>query len=346
MNNNLEKILDGQPRFRREQIYKAWFDPKIKSLSEITTLPKEWREKQKDFIWVPFQLVSIQESSLDETKKALLKLSDGEMIETVLMGRQSKKIEQSSDRRYTICLSSQVGCPLKCSFCATGSMGFKRNLTADEIVGQYRFWNYFLNERGKGAVSNIVLMGQGEPLLNYEAVKNAINIFLKYTDVGPSKITLSTSGVIPGMERMVEDQDFPGVRFALSLHSAIESDRKELMPSQPPDFFTFLTSWSKKYHRRWPSRTHFIGLEYIFINNINDSDKHLKALIKLASKLGRVRLNLIPYNVYGGKESSSPYEKLKEWQNKLMNSGFTVTIRLSQGSDIAAACGQLRNIKV
>ena len=237
MENNLEKILEGQPRFRREQIYKAWFDPKIKSILDITTLPKDWREKHKDFIFTPFELASIEESRQDETKKALLKLGDGEMIETVLMGRQSKKIESLSERRYTICLSSQVGCPLKCSFCATGQMGFRRNLTVEEIVGQYRFWNNFLRERGKGEISNIVLMGQGEPLLNYDAVKAAINVFLKYTDVGPSKITLSTSGVILGMEKMIGDPDFPGIRLALSLHSAVENERKKLMPSQPPDFF-------------------------------------------------------------------------------------------------------------
>lgn len=342
---NLETLLENEPKFRREQIYRAWFDVGIKSFGEITTLPKNLREKFADISWLPADMFTLQESKLDETKKALLRLSDGELVETVLMGRVSKKADRSEgDSRFTICVSSQIGCPMRCAFCATGKLGFKRNLSSEEIVGQFRFWQKYLSEHGGGEIGNVVFMGQGEPLLNYEAVKDAANLLIKYANIGLTKITISTGGVIAGMEKMIEDKEFPAVRFALSLHSAIPDDRQKLMPSQPPKFFEFIIDWSKKYHERFPSRTHFFGLEYLFIDGVNDSDKHLKELIKLASKLGRVRLNLIPLNQASGAWRSTPMEKIKAWQKKLMASGFTVTVRLSQGGDIAAACGQLRNI--
>lgn len=341
MEKLLDNILKNETPFRRRQIYEAWFKPQISSLAEVTTLPKDFREKHSDYPWQPCKLLGFHESKVDDTKKALLGLRDGLSIETVLMGRVSKKQVPKDEKRYTVCLSSQVGCPLKCCFCATGKIGFRRNLTAEEIIGQFRFWNNWLAGNSKGKISNIVLMGQGEPLLNYDAVKEAINIFIRYAGIGPSKITLSTAGVVAGMKKMIEDKDFPDARFALSLHSAIPEDRKKLIPSQPPDFFNFLTEWSKKYHKRWPSRTHFVGIEYVFIREVNDSQKHLSALISLLSKLGRVRVNLIPYNPAVGHFAGTLLENIKKWQNELMKRGFTVTVRLSQGSDIAAACGQL-----
>jgi 23S rRNA (adenine2503-C2)-methyltransferase len=342
--NSFEQIISTEPKYRRDQIWRALFDPKLNNFSEITTLPKDLRVKLDKISWMPVELALIQESKLDDTKKALLKLADNETIETVLMGRMNKRATRESDRRYTICVSSQVGCAMRCAFCATGQFGFRRNLSAEEIIGQFRFWQkYLLDKDGGGEIENIVLMGQGEPLLNYDAVKDALNLILKYTKVGETKITLSTAGVIAGMNKMVEDKDFPAVRFALSLHSAIPEDRKKLMPSQPPDFFEFFIDWCEKYHERWPSRTHFVGLEYVFIRGVNDTPAHLKALIKFASKIGRARLNFIPLNSVAGEFKGSDMERIKEWQQRLMDSGFTVTVRLSQGSDIAAACGQLKN---
>ena len=343
--NSFEQIISTEPKYRRDQIWRAFFDPKLNDFSEITTLSKDLREKLKTAPWLSVAPAVIQESKIDDTKKALLRLNDGETIETVLMGRANKRATRESDKRFTICVSTQVGCPMRCAFCSTGELGLKRNLTAEEIVDQFRFWQRFLYARGSGEIENIVLMGQGEPLLNYDAVKGALNLILKYTKVGETKITISTAGVVAGMNKMVEDNDFPAVRFALSLHSAIPEDRKKLMPSQPEKFFEFFIDWCGKYHERWPSRTHFVGLEYVFIKGVNDTPAHLKALIKLASKIGRVRLNLIPFNAAAGKFSGTPVEKIKEWQTRLMDSGFTVTVRASQGQDIAAACGQLRNLQ-
>ncbi len=339
----LEEILKNEPKYKIDQIWQGKFNPALNSFAEITTLSKDLREKIKDFPWLSVKQILLQKSKSDNTQKALLELSDGQTIETVLMSRINKRETREDDFRNTICLSTQVGCAMNCAFCATGKMGFKRNLTVDELVDQYRFWQKYLLQNGGGEVDNIVLMGQGEPLLNYENVKEALNLFIKYGEIGQSKITMSTCGIIPGMKKMIEDKDFPPVRFALSLHSAIDDVRKKLMPSHTDNFFEFLIDWSKQYHAKFTSRTQFIGLEYAFLAGINDDDKNLKALIKLASKLGRVRINLIPYNDTTGIFVGSDMEILKKWQKKLMESGFTVTIRLSQGQDIAAACGQLSN---
>lgn len=342
--DSLEKIISEEPKYRKKQIYTAFFDPRLNSFEEVSTLPKDLRQKLSVLPWLPVELVVLQESKIDDSKKALLVLADGQRIETVLMGRESKKSTRPSERRYTVCLSSQVGCPMGCAFCATGALGWQRNLTAEEIIGQYRFWQRFLYKKNaSNKIDNIVFMGQGEPLLNYQEVKTAVNLILQHTDVGPTKITLSTVGVEAGMKQILTDDDFPPVRFALSLHNAVVEERKKMIPSQSNYFFDFFVKWAKDYRKKFPSRTHFIGLEYVFIADWNDSQKHLKALISLASRLGKVRINLIPLNSINEKMRSSETEKMKEWQKKLMAAGFVVTIRLSQGVDISAACGQLKN---
>lgn len=340
MKEDLSKIIEKEPKYRREQIERAWFDAKINGYEEITTLPLALRERLNFFPWFTVTLKKLQQSQTGPTQKAVLELSDGELIETVLMGRENKA-QKNRDWRYTICVSTQAGCPMGCVFCATGACGFKRNLTAEEIIDQYRFWQKRLP--AETPIDNIVLMGQGEPLLNYDNVKRALTIILKNTAIGQSKITLSTVGVPAAMERLLEDDDFPAVRFALSLHSAIDATRKKIIPSHQPDFLKFLVAWSKKYHLKIPSRTHFIGLEYTLLQNLNDDAKHLKALIKLASKLGRVRINLIPYNSNCQNLTGSAPEIIKHWHEALMAAGFTATVRRSDGQDIAAACGQLRN---
>jgi len=377
----LSDILSGQPAYRVKQIHRAWFDSEINGYGEVTTLSKDLREKLKDLPWLSVKLDKMLVSKLDDTKKALLRLNDGELIETVLMGRESKK-EKSDEKGYTVCVSSQVGCSMGCKFCATGIFGFKRNLSSEEIVDQVRFWRNYLHGRSgadgdpeaRGQISNVVLMGQGEPFLNYENVKEALKIILENTEIGPSKITVSTVGIPAMMDKMLEDKDFPAVRFAISLHSAIDAERSKIIPSNPPGFISFLLNWSEKYHERFTSRALFLGIEYTMLDGINDKDKDLKALIKLASNMGRVRINLIPYNLScvipakslpstrsgagihdrQATESpdvcrdddnfvGSPMEKIEAWHDKLLKTGFVCTIRRSQGQDIAAACGQLRN---
>jgi 23S rRNA (adenine2503-C2)-methyltransferase len=243
---------------------------------------------------------------------------------------------------------------MKCAFCATGKQGFKRNLSVQEIVDQYRYAQQLLAPEG-ARVANIVFMGQGEPLLNYENVKEAIKILLAYTDLGSTKITVSTAGVQAVMEKILTD-DFPPVRWALSLHSAIEESRKLIMPSHKKGFLDFLVRWAEEYHEKFGTRTHFIGLEYIMLHGVNDDEKHLKALIKLARRMPYVRVNLIPYNSITDVDNPpvvsesqainfkrTPPEVIEQWHSQLMEAGLTTTVRYSQGQDIAAACGQLRN---
>jgi len=361
------EIIAKEPKFRLTQIHRAWFDLKIHGYDEITTLPRDLRLKLADFPWLSVKEKIMLESKIDGTRKALLELQDGQTIETVLMGRESKKEGDKDGVRYTVCISSQVGCPMGCAFCATGQLGFSRNLSYLEIIDQVRFWQQFLchceersaNKRGatrqsqgdcfaplamtKNNIDNIVLMGQGEPFLNYENVKEALNIILKNTEIGPSKITISTVGIPAMLDKMLGDKDFPGVRFALSLHTALEESRIKIIPSHQKGFLEFLVDWSKRYHERFSSRAHFIGLEYTMLDEINDDEKHLKALIKLAAKMGLVRVNLIPYNCTTEFLTGSSVEKIEHWHDALMKAGFTCTIRRSQGTDIAAACGQLKN---
>ncbi len=339
MQNLLEKILIDQPKYRLKQIFKAWFDTNLNSYQEITTLPVGLREQMKNIPWLSLELHSIHKSKIDGTEKALLQLADGNFIETVLMGRENLKEDGEAGDRYTICISSQVGCPMRCVFCATGKAGFKRNLTTEEIVDQYRFW-----QRRGADISNIVVMGQGEPLLNYDNLKKALNLILENTKIGVTKITVSTCGISEMMDRLLKDDDFPEVRWAVSLHSAIEETRAKIMPSHKPGFLNFLSEWAVKYHKKIPSRTHFIGLEYLMLKDINDDEEHLRALKKLAAKFPRLRINLIPYNnsETDGLEKSS-VEKIENWHESLMQAGFVCTIRRSQGQDIAAACGQLSN---
>ena len=350
----LSEILIAEPAYRVKQIEKAWFDVSINNYEEITTLPVELREKLKKIPWLSLEVHTLLTSKLDNTRKILFKLQDGKFIETVIMGRMNIKedAQEGGPDRYTICISSQAGCPMRCAFCATGKAGFKRNLSAEEIIDQIRYCKKILTKEN-ARISNIVLMGQGEPLLNYENVKRALNVILKNTDIGETKITLSTAGIVPAMEQALEDTTFPKVRWAVSLHSAIEETRKKIMPSHKTGFLDFLVKWSNYYHNKIPSRTHFIGLEYIMLGGINDGERDLKALITLCKKMPHIRINLIPYNYIGLEPidnvnffNRTPPEIINAWHESLMKAGFTSTIRYSQGQDIMAACGQLSNSEI
>lgn len=342
---SLEEIVKSEPAYRLDQIYLAWFDKNIQNFSEITTLSKNLREQLVGEPWMTVKQKVLQTSEIDGTRKALLEFSDGKVVESVLMPRASKK-EWPDDRpRYTICVSSQVGCPMACAFCATGKLGFTRNLSYREIIDQMRYWQQILWDNDQGEIDNIVFMGQGEPLLNLGNVKLALKILVKYAKIGQRKITLSTVGIPEAMEKMVTEKDFPAVRFALSLHSALPESRLAIIPSNRPGFLDFLVDWAKKYHNAFPSRTHFIGIEYIMLKGVNDDAEHLKALIKLVLKLGSVRVNLIPYNASSCNDffEGTDFTSIQSWQKKMNDQNITCTIRRSQGLDIDAACGQLAN---
>ena len=299
-------VLADQPAFRRKQCLEAMFASGFSAWKDVVVLPK-----------------------------ALLELEDGSCIESVLM--------RNSREQWSVCVSTQVGCAMKCSFCATGKLGLKRNLTVDEIVDQYRFWKSHLAAKNDpDRISNIVLMGMGEPLANYENVKAVLQTWLKYTDVGPTHITVSTVGVLPRLEQILHDETWPEVRLAISLHSAMTEKRKVLMPSTANDFLPHLADWTKRYLEKFGNRRHHLTFEYILINDVNDTKSDLEALALFVQNAGRVKVNLIPYNTTGTFKTSGK-DHIEAFARKLEEHGVTVTVRRSMGDEIDAACGQLAN---
>ncbi|MFA6551262.1 MAG: radical SAM protein, partial [Patescibacteria group bacterium] len=216
MNNQSRKeqfsvLYPVEPAFRWTQIEQAFFNQKFSGWNDILNLPNNMRQTLADNVpWISCQLSDLQKDKAGDTFKAALKLTDGEKIETVLMA--------NARGQFSVCVSTQVGCAMNCAFCATGKMGLKRNLTADEIVDQLRFWRSYLKEKKSSdeRISNIVLMGMGEPLANYDSVKTALNAWLKFTDIGPTHITVSTVGLLQQLETLLIDKNWPPVRLAIS----------------------------------------------------------------------------------------------------------------------------------
>lgn len=331
----ISELLQSEPKFRLKQIQESLFQPELKRWDDVYTLPQALRENlEKNVPFISSEPSEIKVNHERTTHKALLRLEDGEEIETVLM--------ENSRGSFTICVSSQVGCAMKCAFCATGTLGLKRNLNEDEIVDQYRFWNtYILENKLEKRISNIVYMGMGEPLANYENVRASLNTILEKTDVGPTKIVVSTVGVIPRLEQILEDPDWPEVRMAISVHSADPLVRSKLMPSSPPDFLDQLSKWSKAYLEKFGNKNHHISFEYILLNDINDSKKDAAQLARYIKPIGNVRVNLIPYNFTDSIFTPSKESAMDLFQETLKKHSVTVTRRRSMGDDISAACGQL-----
>src|SRR3990167_2537879 len=202
------RFFPQAPAFRWRKIEREFFAVPKKTWAHLLTLPREMRTQLAVRVpWVSYTQSEVFSSKKKDTYKAVLTLVDGARVETVLMA--------NARDQWTICVSSQVGCAMACTFCATGKMGFTRNLTADEIVDQYRFWNMFLQKRSPvpERISNIVFMGMGEPLLNYDSVKETIRQLLLHTDIGPTHITVSTVGLLPMLRKILKDSEWPTVRF-------------------------------------------------------------------------------------------------------------------------------------
>ncbi len=281
-----------------------------------------------------FSLPQISEvfESKDKTVKFLFKLKDGKQVETVLI---------PFTNRYSICLSSQVGCAMKCSFCFTGTQGFKRNLTTDEIIGQYLEVYRWLekNRPGDGKILNIVFMGQGEPLHNFDQVRKACDIFISQagSSVSAQKITISTSGYLPGLKRWIKEM--PQVNLALSLHSPIEAKRSTLIPINQnyplADVLAYIDEIPLK-------KKQFIIFEYLLIADFNDQDADAHATAKLI-KEKEAHINLIAFNPFPGSEYKRPSDDRVEAFQKILSSYEIPTlIRSTKGDDVLAACGQLR----
>lgn len=330
------RLFENQPAFRLRQVEGALFRPEWQNWEDVTVLSRALRASLVEQVaWMSLTKVALLESVKHDTFKAILETEDGKRIETVLM--------QNARGFWSICVSSQVGCAMACTFCATGKMGFTRSLTADEIVDQYRFWMYFLGGRHDlgQRISNVVYMGMGEPLANYENVKASLRSFLEHTDMGPTRLTVSTVGLVPMLRKLLDDETWPPVRLAVSLHSADAATRTAIMPSSYPEFLADLAQWTTEYFSRFESRRRHLTFEYIMLAGVNDTPAHADKLIAFARKVGKVKINLIPYNDTKSKYSTSESAALVRFEKRLNDARLDVTRRRTMGADIAAACGQL-----
>ncbi len=332
-----EYLLElGEPKFRLEQYHQAIYRQLIENWADFTSWPKVLREQ----VSAKFQLNQLkvlhqQISRKKDTEKVLFARNSNpkQLFEAVLMKHQ--------DGRNTVCVSSMVGCPVGCTFCATGTMGFIANLTADEIVEQVLFFARKLQQDNQ-KVTNIVFMGMGEPLINFKNTMDAIDIFTdpKKMAMSPSRITISTSGIIQPMRKLLAD-DFKG-RIAISLHAPSQNLRASIMPianSNPLDqLMIVVDEFIAKNNKR-------ISFEYILLKNVNDKQRHAEKLVKLI-KGKLVHLNLIPYNpVPGFTLETSDRKQIDRFAGVLKRARIPHTIRVSMGQDIDAACGQLATKK-
>lgn len=335
----LEELKDyfkeiGEPGYRGDQVFNWIYNHLASDFSQMENLPKSLRNKLNEHCTIDaLHQVTIQDSPETGTRKFLFETTDGKKIESVII--------PDSDRA-TLCISTQVGCPLDCKFCATGLMGYKRNLTVGEIVDQYYLT---AKEYGRKAITNIVFMGMGEPLLNYKSTLKALSIFTDELAKGLSRnrITVSTAGIAP---RIIDLAD-AGIRIklALSLHSCFEDIRSEIMPINKKYSLKENIEALKHYTRVTKTRATF---EYTMLKGINDRDEDIRALKRLCSELPS-KINIIPFNSIAhmnpegisSKLEPTDHSRIMEFAQKLRDNNITVMIRETQGSDIAAACGQL-----
>jgi len=320
------KLLDDrlatgeEPHFRARQVWE-WAARGAASYDEMTNLPLELRERLAGE--VPFSSLQLVDEALasDGTEKALFHTHDGRPVEAVLM--------RYRDGRRSLCVSSQSGCPLTCTFCATGTMKFGRNLTASEILDQA------LHFRRKEAVNHAVFMGMGEPLMNMDNVLAACE---RFPDIGiaHSNIGVSTVGWIPGIDRMAEEG--PPVRLALSLHAADETLRSELMPVNDRYPLADVLAACLRWHER---RRRDVFVEYLMLEGVNDRYEQAVALADTLQPRRAFKVNLIPNNPTGSGYTGSGRDAIAAFRSALEERGVRTTVRLTRGRDIAAACGQL-----
>jgi len=321
-----KRLFNKQPKYRFGQAKTAIFQDLIQSWQEAATLPLSLREtlNKKCPIGISAKTFVSEDKN---TIKALLTLKDDLKIETVLM--------RHKDKRNTICVSSQVGCPLGCSFCATSKIGFKRNLEAWEIIEQVLFFARYL-KKNKERATNVVFMGMGEPFLNYQNVIGAIKILndKEGFNLGARRFSISTVGIVEGIEKLAKEK--LQINLAVSLHAPDDKLRSKFMPINKKHPIERILGAVDDYIDNTQRRVMF---EYIMINNLNDSEEYAKALARLMKK-PLYFVNLISYNPTGIFKPSSS-SRIKEFKEILEKEGVTVTQRYRFGKDIKGACGQL-----
>jgi len=322
----------GEKSYRADQALKWIHFQGIQDILAMTNFSKSLREKMATIAEIKPPEIAFESTSPDATHKWVIRLSDGNCIETVFIPEKT---------RGTLCVSSQVGCTLNCDFCSTGKQGFNRNLTSDEIIGQVWVAARSLSEQQglhDHAITNVVMMGMGEPLLNFDNVVSAMNIMLDDFCYGLSKrrVTLSTAGVIPAMYQLREVSD---VALAVSLHAPNDELRNILVPLNKKYPLKELMKACKDYFK--DEKRRYVTIEYVMLAGVNDQPEHAKQLIRLLSDV-RAKVNLIPFNPF----PNTPYQRsdqttIDSFRETLMKAGINAITRKTRGEKIDAACGQL-----
>jgi len=317
----------GEKPFRARQVLQWLHQRGEQDFAKMSDLARSLREKLSTVASVQTPAIVGDSTASDGTRKWLLKVDGANAVEAVFIPETS---------RGTLCVSSQAGCVLDCAFCSTGKQGFNRNLTTAEIVGQLWLANRLLD--GERPVTNVVMMGMGEPLLNLDNVIPALRLMLDDNAYGLSRrrVTVSSAGVVPGIDRL---RDESPVALAVSLHAPNDALRDRLVPINRKYPLRELMAACNRYLERAPRD--FITFEYVMLEDVNDSDAHARELVALSRSV-RSKFNLIPFNPFPRSEfkRSSP-ERIRRFADVLQRAGLTVTTRKTRGDDIAAACGQL-----
>lgn len=328
-----------QPAYRVDQVLTWLYAHRVEKWEEMTNLPKSLRSLLQENFPMTFPVLARKQGSRDTTEKFLWRLTDGSFIESVLIPASAGLFGEASDR-HTLCISTQVGCAYGCKFCASGLEGWKRNLLPEEIVNQVlAVERSAAPEQDQRLVNNIVVMGMGEPLANYDNLLRALRILNAPwgAKIGARKITVSTSGLAPQV-RQLAGEPFQ-FRLAISLHGATDETRAKIMPVNKKYPLAELTAACEYYQEK---KGRMITLEYILIAGVNDGLDQTEPLARLARRL-HAKVNLIPYNKVEGLPWSRPDEASQEaFLEALEHDGVTATLRREKGHDIDAACGQLR----
>ena len=324
----------GEKKFRAQQVLKWIHHAGVTNIEEMTNLGKALREKLQTLAEVrPPEIVS-QHDSTDGTRKWAIRVDGGGLVEAVLI---------PVGKRATLCVSSQVGCSLDCSFCSTGKQGFQRDLSAAEIIGQV--WlaidSYDAFQAGNGRiVTNVVMMGMGEPLLNFDNVVSAMELMMEDLAYGISKrrVTLSTSGVVPALDKLAKISE---VSLAVSLHAPNDELRSQLVPINRKYPIEVLLASARNYIEAQRDTSRVVTIEYTLIAGVNDQPEHARELAQLLKGFP-CKINLIPFNSFAQSDYERPSGNAvsRFWQ-VLVDAGYIVTVRTTRGDDIDAACGQL-----
>mgnify|MGYP001153027239 CR=1 FL=1 len=324
----------GEKSFRAAQVVKWIHQHGVSSFDEMTNISKGLREKLKAISIIEAPEVVSHHLSVDGTRKWIIRVDGGSCVEAVLIPEGA---------RGTLCVSSQVGCSLDCSFCSTGKQGFNRDLTSAEIIGQV--WIAAKDTDSMGptqnrVITNVVMMGMGEPLMNFDNVVAAMQLMMEDNAYGLSKrrVTLSTAGVVPKLDELA---DYVDVSLAISLHAANDELRNKLVPINRKYPIDLLMKSAQNYIERMPDLRRKLTIEYTLIDKVNDSVEQAEELAKLLQDVP-CKINLIPFNPFPLSDyKRSSGNAIRRFQDVLIGAGYTATVRTTRGEDIDAACGQL-----